>query len=172
MNWEGEMKERSLDLRIAWSIWNIAILIPVLIPLFCGSGIYNFVPSLLAYCYAILAVGYYLFDRHQKVTIKKINYPATKKSLSILAILGILTIYILFNLVETSLSTIILASVSPIILLISLVLAYFLNTPLLKRQEEEEEKRDADLKEMERNQQETRDSARREVEAVVKEELK
>lgn len=165
------MKERSLDLRIAWSIWNIAILIPVLIPLFCGSGIYNFVPSLLAYCYAILAVGYYLFDRHQKVTIKKINYPATKKSLSILAILGILTIYILFNLVETSLSTIILASVSPIILLISLVLAYFLNKPLLERQEVEEEQIESDLQRMAESRQEASDSAKKDAKYVVEREL-
>lgn len=169
MDWEGEMKERSLDLRIAWSIWNIAILIPVLIPLFSGRGIYNFVPSLLAYCYAILAVGYYLFDQHQKVTTKKINYPATKKTLSILAILGILTIYILFNPVETSSSTIILASVSPIILLISLLLAYFLNKPLLERQEVEEEQRESELQRMAEMRQEASDSAKKDAKAVVEE---
>ena len=165
------MKSKSLDLKIGWCVWNIALLVPVLIPLFVGRGLPISMPGFLSYCYALVAVGYYLFDQHLKIATQDISYTSTKKSLSILAMIIIIVLYALYDPVQSSISTVILAIVSTIIFLIAFLLAYYLSVPLLKRQETEEERREEEMASIMSRRQKTGESAKKNAEAIVEEEL-
>lgn len=165
------MNSRILDLRIGWCIWNVALLVPVLIPLFIGRDFSNFIPGFLSYCYAMIAVNYYLFDQYQKIAVEKVNFSWTRKALALLAMILVIVIYSLYNPINPSIGTITLYIVSPIIFIGTFLLAYFLNIPLLRRQEAEEEKRDKEIRNLFDERQKTSVGARKDATSVLEEEL-
>ena len=92
------MKERSVDMRISWCLWNlVALAIPVAISISIG-GLKLGLSGLLSYSYALLAVTCYLFDQHLRVTTEKIKYPNTRKYLSLTVMLGIIVFFTIYNL--------------------------------------------------------------------------
>ena len=165
------MKERSVDMRISWCLWNlIALAIPVAILISIG-GLKLGLSGLLSYCYALLAVAYYLFDQHLRVTNEKIKYPYTRKYGSFIIMIGILVFFAIYNLqsriVDINNTGLIILFI--LILIIAFPMAYLLSLPLLNRQVREEEKRDEYLQNISSEQQETRSSTREDTKAVVEE---
>lgn len=165
------MKERTVDMRVSWCIWNvIALAIPVTISIFIG-GLELGLSGFLAYCYALLAIAFYLFDQHLRVTNERIKYPHTRKYISITIMFGILVFLAMYNLQSEIVyfnDTILIIFII-LTFLIAFPLAYSLSLPLLNRQVREEEKRDEDLQNMSREQQETRATTRKDMTAALEE---
>ena len=165
------MKERSVDMRISWCLWNlVALAIPVAISISIG-GLKLGLSGLLSYSYALLAVTWYLFDQQLRVTTEKIKYPNTRKYLSLTVMLGIIVFFTIYNLQtsDVAIENVAIIIFFVLTLVLAFPLAYSLSLPLLNRQVREEEKRDEYLQNTSSEQQETRSSTRKDATAVVEE---
>ena len=167
------MKERHIDTRAAWFCWNaVAMIIPVIISTLIGG--YKFgLTGILSYSYALIAVAWFLFDQHLRVTNQKIRFPNLRKIGSLTLILGILVFFIIYTLLfdEMVMSLAGMMIISTVILIAAFPVAYSLNLPLLNRQVFEEERRDEALQKIAQEQQETRSKTKQDATSAVEDTL-
>lgn len=161
------MKETHIDIRVSWCLWNaVAVMIPVVLSIFIG-GLKLGLSGVLSYSYALIAVAYFLFDQHLRVTNEKIRYPNIRKYGSLTAMFGILVFFAIYNLQSSEVGVSGMVFLLILTLVIAFLLAYSLNLPLLNRQVLEEERREEALQDMAREQQEMRSRTRKDAKSIV-----
>lgn len=163
------------DLRRGWLLWNILMpLFPVLISITFATTdvVYS---GFLSYCYALLAISWYLFYQHlKKTTMEGIKSGRDTRHFLPLIFMFVLLIMLLLYNYNQDISEFLNRSIYLSMLVTGLIIlpqVYFVNIPMLERQEAEEEEREKALKERMEKQQETRDSTRKDAQAIVEEEL-
>ncbi len=161
------MNSRITDLTIGWGLWNLVLLAPVLAPVCLGEQFAAVVPGFLSYCYALLAISCYLFIQHFKATPNNPSWIDSRMAVLLLAMMVIMIFYFAYEPATTGLTLCSLIPICTVLFLVCFVLAYWTQTPILKRQAEEEEKKEKEMRDRMKKVHQTGDDTRENAFAVV-----